>query len=209
MSSVTSRLNHPIGQCGDSDMRQKPAAYREAGLGKLSQRDDGTAQVGEDQPLLGARGKEVAKSKAREDEENQAAEVVDPLAGMAEVDKWGIKGLRTLMNNYPDYHAMVVGMDPGSLGLEMSSTEYENVSPVVNNDADETSLFSNNVFSLFDDAPPKPTLNAGKYRLPDCYNVTNVQPIETKIQSFNEETLFWIFYSCPADVKQQLAAVEL
>lgn len=39
--------------------------------------------------------------------------------------------------------------------------------------------------------------------------MTNVQPIETKIPSFNEETLFWIFYSCTQDVKQQLAAVEL
>lgn len=50
-------------------------------------------------------------------------EVVDPLEGMPEVDKWGIKGLRTLMNNYPDYHAMVVGMDPTSLGLDMGSQE--------------------------------------------------------------------------------------
>lgn len=39
--------------------------------------------------------------------------------------------------------------------------------------------------------------------------MTNVQPIETKIPSFNEETLFWIFYSCTQDIKQQLAAVEL
>lgn len=39
--------------------------------------------------------------------------------------------------------------------------------------------------------------------------MTNVQPIETKIPSFNEETLFWIFYSCPQDIKQHLAAQEL
>lgn len=69
--------------------------------------------------------------------------------------------------------------------------------------------FSTQIYSLFDDAPPRPTANTGKFRLPDCYSVTNVQPIESKIQSFNEETLFWIFYSCPADVKQQMAAVEL
>ena len=55
--------------------------------------------------------------------ENQPPEVVDPLAGMAEADKWGIKGLRTLMNNYPDYHAMVVGMDPATLGLDLSAQE--------------------------------------------------------------------------------------
>lgn len=52
-------------------------------------------------------------------------------------------------------------------------------------------------------------MNLNKFRLPECYSVTNVQPIDTKIQSFNEETLFWIFYSCPLDAKQQMAAVEL
>lgn len=51
-------------------------------------------------------------------------QVVDPLAGMPAADKWGIKGLRTLMNNYPDYHAMIVGMDPNSLGLDLGSQEY-------------------------------------------------------------------------------------
>jgi hypothetical protein len=43
---------------------------------------------------------------------------------MSESDKWGIKGLRTLMNNYPDYNAMVVGLDPASLSLDVTSPEY-------------------------------------------------------------------------------------
>ncbi|GAO18145.1 hypothetical protein UVI_02036720 [Ustilaginoidea virens] len=114
---------------------------------------------------------------------------------MAPVDKWGIKGLRTLMNNYPDYHAMVVGMDPSSMGLDTNSQEC--------------SLISTQVYSLFDDAPPRPTVNGHRVRLPDCYNVTNVQPFESKIQNFNDDTLFWIFYSFPADAKQQMAAAEL
>jgi CCR4-NOT transcription complex subunit 2 len=59
----------------------------------------------------------------REDKDTQPPEAVDPLSGMPVVDKWGIKGLRTLMNNYPDYHAMVVGIDPGALGLDMGSQE--------------------------------------------------------------------------------------
>lgn len=58
--------------------------------------------------------------KAKEDLDS---DVVDPLAGMPDADKWGIKGLQTLMHNYPDYHAMVVGMDPNSMGLDMSSPE--------------------------------------------------------------------------------------
>ncbi|KAJ3497563.1 hypothetical protein NLG97_g1805 [Lecanicillium saksenae] len=129
-------------------------------------------------------------NKIKEDESQGP---VDPLAGMPDADKWGLKGLRTLMNNYPDYHALVVGMDPNSLGLDMQSPD-----PI-----------STQVYSLFDDSLPKPTVHASKFRLPECYNVTNVQPIETKTPSFNEETLFWIFYSCPADIKQQMAAQEL
>ena len=69
------------------------------------------------------------------------------------------------------------------------------------------SMLSTKVYSLFDDAPPRaPVPN---FRLPDCYQVKNVQPIEAKISSFNEETLMWIFYSCPRDMKQQMAAIEL
>jgi CCR4-NOT transcription complex subunit 2 len=70
-----------------------------------------------------------------------------------------------------------------------------------------TSPISSQVYSLFDDTPPRPPIPS--YNLPECYKVNNVQPIETKISSFNEETLFWIFYSCPQDIKQQLAAYEL
>lgn len=70
-------------------------------------------------------------------------------------------------------------------------------------------LISTQNYSLFDETLPRPTVHGSHFRLPDCYNVTNVQPIESKIQSFNEETLFWIFYSCPSDAKQQMAAIEL
>lgn len=68
-------------------------------------------------------GSEGSVGKLQEDTENQGPELIDPLAGMPEVDKWGIKGLRTLMNNYPDYHAMVVGMDPSTLGIDLTSPE--------------------------------------------------------------------------------------
>lgn len=168
----------------EDDSRQKPTGMREEGPG---------AAAAEGASPLGAIGNDGSGRNLNDDQDAQAAEVIDPLAGMSAADRWGIKGLRTLMNNYPDYHAMVVGMDPMSLGLDMSSPD----------------LFSTQNYSLFDDAPPRPAINAGKFRLPDCYNVTNVQPIESKIPNFNEETLFWIFYSSPADLKQQMAAVEL
>lgn len=77
----------------------------------------------ESRPPLGPVGTDDSVEKVKDENENNAPEVIDPLEGMPAVDKWGIKGLRTLMNNYPDYHAMVVGMDPTSLGLDMGSQE--------------------------------------------------------------------------------------
>lgn len=142
-------------------------------------------------PASGPAGSQQAKASG--DKELQAPEGVDLLEGMPESDKWSIKGLRTLMNNYADFHAMSVGLDPQTLGLDVTSPE----------------MLSSQVFSLFEDAPARPTVVGSRFMLPDCYSVNNVQPIETKIQSFNEETLFWIFYSCPYDIKQQMAAVEL
>jgi hypothetical protein len=42
---------------------------------------------------------------------------------MAPIDKWGLKGIRTLMNNFPDYNALTCGMDPAALGVDMRSAE--------------------------------------------------------------------------------------
>ncbi|KAH6607483.1 hypothetical protein Trco_003796 [Trichoderma cornu-damae] len=170
--------------------KQKPAMFREGDLGKAS---EVATPAAEGRGSLGVIGSEGPNGRSAERKDGQTVEVVDPLAGMAAVDKWGIKGLRTLMNNYSDYQAMIVGIDPSTVGLDLSSPE----------------LISTQSYSLLDDAPPKPTVSGSKFRLPECYSVTNVQPIESKIQNFNEETLFWIFYSCPMDVKQQMAAVEL
>lgn len=72
---------------------------------------------------LAVAGIDGRSGRSKEESESLDPEVIDPLAGMPAVDRWGIKGLRTLMNNYPDYHAMVVGMDPTSLGLDMTSQE--------------------------------------------------------------------------------------
>lgn len=40
---------------------------------------------------------------------------------MSEADKYGIKGLLTLMAKYPSYHALVHGLNPAELGLDLSS----------------------------------------------------------------------------------------
>lgn len=170
-----------------SESRQKSGTLR-----------DGSLTAGEESPQasdarkpLGAIGNTSTSTEGKEHEESPTPEVQDPLAGMAPEDKWGLKGLRTLMNNYPDYNAMVLGIDPNSLGLDLASSE-----PI-----------STQIYSLFDDQPPRPAIP--HFRLPECYNVNNVQPIETKISSFNEDTLFFIFYANAGDVTQHLAAQEL
>ncbi|SPQ23566.1 24466f74-7af8-46c1-9a3b-ccd79284fbc6 [Thermothielavioides terrestris] len=165
---------------GEDEQRQKPAGYRE----------DAADAVGGRNPL-GAIGNDPPTAKVKEEEKAAASQVQDPLEGMAPIDKWGIKGLRTLMNNFPDYNALTCGLDPSLLNVDMRSSD----------------AISTKIYSVFDDAPPRPPVP--NFRLPDCYQVKNVQPIEAKISSFNEETLMWIFYSCPRDIKQQMAAIEL
>jgi CCR4-NOT transcription complex subunit 2 len=68
-------------------------------------------------------------------------------------------------------------------------------------------MISTQIWSPFNDIPPRPAMP--DFRLPDCYKVNNVQPLRNKISNFNEETLMWIFYSCPGDYQQQLAAEQL
>ncbi|OLN88046.1 General negative regulator of transcription subunit 2 [Colletotrichum chlorophyti] len=167
------------------DGRQKAGVFRD------DVASDGASQNVENRNPLGAIGNDSVAGKTKEEDEVQAPEAQDPLAGMAPIDKFGMKGLRVLMNNYPSYGALMQGMDPNEFGLNVNSSD----------------LISTQIYSLFDDTPPRPAIP--HVRLPECYKVTNVQPIETKIPSFNEETLFWIFYSCTQDIKQQLAAVEL
>ncbi|KAL0944371.1 not2 family protein [Colletotrichum truncatum] len=169
----------------DDESRQKSGTFREEAAG------DSSYQNPENRNPLGAIGNDSLTGKSKDETEPQSLEVQDPLAGLAPIDKFGMKGLRMLMNNYPSYGALMQGMDPNEFGLNVNSSD----------------LISTQIYSLFDDTPPRPAIP--NVRLPECYKVTNVQPIETKIPSFNEETLFWIFYSCPQDIKQHLAAVEL
>ncbi|KAJ1819593.1 transcriptional regulator [Coemansia sp. RSA 2599] len=47
------------------------------------------------------------------------------------------------------------------------------------------------------------------FSLPECYNATHPQPAVTKITSFLDETLFYVFYTMPRDELQLAAAEEL
>ncbi|KAK3502657.1 hypothetical protein B0T13DRAFT_461356 [Neurospora crassa] len=175
----------------EEEGRQKPPVYREDGMASRSSVGDAVSQAIGTRNPLGAIGNDPPSAKGKEEDRGRTNEVQDPLEGMPAIDKFGLKGLRTLMNNYPDYNSLIIGIDPSSLGLELNSSE----------------LYSTQIYSILDDVPPRPAVP--KFKIPECYMVKNVQPIEAKIQSFNEETLMWIFYSCPGDIKQQLAAAEL
>lgn len=47
------------------------------------------------------------------------------------------------------------------------------------------------------------------FSLPSCYNVANIQSLQSRIPGFSDETLFYIFYSMPRDIMQELVAEEL
>jgi len=39
--------------------------------------------------------------------------------------------------------------------------------------------------------------------------VQNVQPLQSKVPSFSDETLLYIFYTMPRDIMQEIVAQEL
>lgn len=47
------------------------------------------------------------------------------------------------------------------------------------------------------------------YHLPQCYTVHNTQPVSSKMGNFSDETLFYIFYTMPRDIMQELVVQEL
>jgi hypothetical protein len=47
------------------------------------------------------------------------------------------------------------------------------------------------------------------FQLPQCYTVVNTQPVHSKIGSFSDETLFYIFYTMPRDIMQEVVVAEL
>jgi hypothetical protein len=98
---------------GEDEGQQKPPGYRE----------DSTDASGGRNPL-GAIGNDTLSGKGKEEEKVPANQVQDPLEGMTAIDKWGLKGLRTLMNNFPDYNALTCGLDPATLGVDLRASEY-------------------------------------------------------------------------------------
>ena len=63
----------------------------------------------------------IASSQSNIDE--PGSEIQDPLVHMTELDKFGLKGFSYMMNNFPDYAALVTGSDITSLGFDLNASE--------------------------------------------------------------------------------------
>jgi CCR4-NOT transcription complex subunit 2 len=103
----------------NDETRQKPPGFRDDNLASQSPKDpshpDGRNPLG----AIGTHETQTGKNKDSDDTQSPVAH--DPLAGMSEIDKWGLKGLRTLINNYPDYNACITGIDPSTFGFDLTS----------------------------------------------------------------------------------------
>lgn len=111
----------------DPGTDRSPDAERKTSLGMGlpgSGANEGSSAGQDTRHLHGPIGRDTGKGKEVLTSSSQEREVQDPLAGMAPIDKFGIKGLRTMMNNYPSYAALIQGMDPSDLGLNLNSPEY-------------------------------------------------------------------------------------
>lgn len=99
-------LREDIGS--QSAMNQTPAARPDGSLRQIdrslprSQNQEPSAQSNADEPR---------------------PEAQDPLAHMSDMDRWGLKGFSFMMNNFPDYAALVTGSDISTLGFDLNSSE--------------------------------------------------------------------------------------
>ncbi|KAI9890300.1 MAG: hypothetical protein M1814_004336 [Vezdaea aestivalis] len=114
------------------------------------------------------------------------------LSQMADLDKYGLRGLLAMIRHEgSDIGALAVGQDLTALGLDLNQHE-----PLYQSFASP--------FSLPGARPVEPD-----FQVPECYQVSNVMPIQQKVSSFSEDTLFFMFYNTPRDISQEIAANEL
>ena len=155
-----------------------------------------------------------------QDSSAQSAEQ-PPLGQMNELDRFGLAGLlRMIHSESPDVASLAVGQDLMTLGLDLNQPEYVYFLFLFlffffvpsSFDFHANLLFNRPLHTSF--ASPfvasMPSLPMEQdFSLPACYSVANVQPLQSRIPSFSDESLFYIFYSMPRDIMQELAAEEL
>ncbi|RPA80882.1 hypothetical protein BJ508DRAFT_415140 [Ascobolus immersus RN42] len=113
--------------------------------------------------------------------------------GMSDSERLSLTGLvHLLRRDKEDPYNLSVGVDLTQLGLD---------------------------FTAADNAPLWPTFSSPwsddqrvvmpEFELPSCYTVANTPALQTKVNHFSDETLFYIFYTMPGDIMQEITADEL
>lgn len=138
-----------------------------------------------------------------------------PLAQMSELDRFGLAGLlRMIHSESPDVAGLAVGQDLMTLGLDLNQPEYAHLAPWLSRwvSANVSAVLPRPLHTSFA-SPFVSSMSAvpleQDFSVPSCYNVANIQPLQSRIPGFSDETLFYIFYSMPRDIMQELVAEEL
>jgi CCR4-NOT transcription complex subunit 2 len=107
-------------------------------------------------------------------------------------DKFGLLGLLGVIKmEDKDSNLLALGLDLTTLGLNLNSPEL-------------------NLYTTF--ASPwnePPTRIQPEFTIPNCYRLQTQLPLNKNWNKYQDETLFYMFYSMPKDVCQVLAAKEL
>ncbi|KAL7271903.1 nuclear-transcribed mRNA catabolic process, deadenylation-dependent decay [Rhizina undulata] len=112
---------------------------------------------------------------------------------MSDAERFGLGGLLSLIRGDGGDQALALGTDLTQLGLDL-------------NQPDNAPLYTSFASPFMDENSKQVE---PEYQLPPCYTVQNVQSLESKIGNFSDETLFYIFYTMPRDLMQELVAAEL
>ncbi|EPS44206.1 hypothetical protein H072_1803 [Dactylellina haptotyla CBS 200.50] len=114
-------------------------------------------------------------------------------SGRSDIDRFGLNGLLPLIRNEDlDMALLALGTDLTQLGLELNQPEQP---------------LSSTFASPWSDQQVRAA--EPDYKLPPCYMVMNTQPLQSKVRNFSDETLFYIFYTMPKDLMQEIVAQEL
>ncbi|EAU38221.1 conserved hypothetical protein [Aspergillus terreus NIH2624] len=172
--------------------RRKRFGYSPPPLMEMSQanvnQDLSSAIMSQQQQLQ----QQAGSGDAQEAGTTQSAEQ-PPMAEMSELDKFGLAGLLSMIHSdSPDVASLAVGQDLMTLGLDLNQPEPLHTS------------FASPFVASVTGVPLEQD-----FALPSCYNVANIQPLQSRVTSFSDETLFYIFYSMPRDIMQEVVAEEL
>jgi CCR4-NOT transcription complex subunit 2 len=116
-------------------------------------------------------------------------------SGWSDMDRYGFNGLLSLIRGETsDLNTVALGTDVSFLGLDLSAkSDGVKLSKTFASPWVETSR---------SEVEPQ-------FTTPEEFKLEEVPKIEEKLSLFTDETLFYIFYTRPKDVLQELSAREL